>query len=100
MAMQAWTDAQVEAALERLPGFSYREGRLHVTYRFSNFREAISFITRVAFEAEERNHHPELRNVYHTVEIGLTTHDAGNRVTDADVALAEAIAKLVWVDPV
>ena len=58
---------------------------------FKDFKQAFSFITHVAFWAEEFNHHPNWSNVYNRVMIQLTTHDAGNIVTDKDFALAEKI---------
>jgi 4a-hydroxytetrahydrobiopterin dehydratase len=76
MADDAWTEA--DDALTR-------------TFRFGDFQEAFAFMTRVAFLAEAHGHHPDWSNVYDTVEIRLTTHDAGNTVTDKDRALAEAI---------
>jgi len=65
------------------------------TFEFSNFQEAFGFMTRVAFLAEEMNHHPNWSNVYNKVYINLTTHDAGNVVTEKDRKLAEAIDKLI-----
>ena len=61
------------------------------TFEFKNFIEAFSFMTRVAIVAEKMNHHPNWSNVYNTVTIELTTHDAGNVVTDNDRKLAEII---------
>lgn len=87
----------VQDALGSLPGWSHEGDALKKTFTFGAFPEAISFITRIAFEAEARNHHPELRNVYGTVDVALTTHDAGDRVTAKDVDLAKAIEKIAWV---
>ncbi len=87
----------IEAALAELPGWSYVEDRLQKTYTFGSFREAVSFIVRIAFEAEQLNHHPELHNVYNRVTLALTTHAAGNRVTARDVELARAIERIAWV---
>lgn len=64
------------------------------TFKFNDFTEAFAFMTRVAFIAEKMNHHPEWTNVYNRVEISLSTHDAGNRVTDKDRSMAAAIDKL------
>ena len=64
---------------------------LKKTFTFKNFSEAFAFMTRVAFIAEKMNHHPDWRNVYNTVEISLSTHDAGNIVTEKDKKLAEQI---------
>jgi 4a-hydroxytetrahydrobiopterin dehydratase len=64
------------------------------TFQFANFQEAFAFLVRVAFLAESHNHHPEIYNVYRNVTLRLSTHDAGNTVTEKDVALAEAINSL------
>ena len=93
----ALTDDRITEALTRLPGWWHEGGALRKRYAFRAFPEAISFIVRIAFEAERAGHHPELRNVYGTVDVALTTHDAGNRVTSADTALAEAIEAIAWV---
>ena len=87
---------QVEKALSGLDGWRFDGDSLKRTYEFEHFREAISFIVRLAFEAESLNHHPELQNVYNRVDVSLTTHDAGNRVTQIDVALARAIDQFSW----
>ncbi|HKR06136.1 MAG TPA: 4a-hydroxytetrahydrobiopterin dehydratase [Bacteroidia bacterium] len=68
--------------------------QLKKTFQFKNFTEAFAFMTRVAFIAEKMNHHPDWKNVYNRVEISLSTHDAGDIVTDRDRKLAEAIDKL------
>lgn len=62
---------------------------------FGDFKEAFAFMTRVAFLAEEHHHHPNWSNVYNSVEIGLTTHDAGNIITEKDRKLAEAIDRIL-----
>ena len=90
-------DSEIRAALAVLPGWSYEDDSIVKTYQFGSFREAIGFIVRLSFEAEERNHHPELTNVYNRVEIRLRTHAAGNKVTESDLALAQAIENLSWV---
>jgi 4a-hydroxytetrahydrobiopterin dehydratase len=61
------------------------------TFEFKDFQEAFSFMTRVAFLAEAMNHHPNWSNVYNKVTIDLTTHDAGNTITEKDRKLASAI---------
>jgi 4a-hydroxytetrahydrobiopterin dehydratase len=63
-------------------------------YIFNDFVEAFGFMTKVAILAEKANHHPEWSNVYNRVRIELTTHDAGNTVTEKDILLAESIEKL------
>lgn len=63
-------------------------------FKFKNFIEAWSFMTEVAFLAEKKNHHPEWTNIYNMVIIKLSTHDAGNTVTQKDEELAELILKV------
>jgi len=74
---------------------SKQESVLEKTFTFGNFIEAFAFMTKVALLAEKANHHPEWTNVYNKVVIKLSTHDAGNIVTDKDRKLAEAIDKLI-----
>ena len=65
------------------------------TFKFKDFSEAFGFMTRVAMIAEKMNHHPTWTNTWNTVSFELTTHDAGNKVTDRDRKLADAIDRLV-----
>ena len=67
------------------------DNKLYRKFVFSDFSEAFSFMTRVALIAEKMDHHPLWTNVYNTVEIWLSTHDAGNVVTEKDRKLAAAI---------
>lgn len=69
--------------------------KLKKTFQFKDFSEAFAFMTRVALAAEKMDHHPNWFNVYNTVEIELSTHDAGNIVTDKDRKLAAIIDSLV-----
>lgn len=64
-------------------------------FQFANFSEAFAFMTRVAMAAEKMDHHPWWSNVYNQVTIRLSTHDAGNTITQKDRQLAAAIDKLV-----
>lgn len=64
-------------------------------FEFRDFSEAFAFMTRVALLAEKHNHHPYWTNVWNKVEIFLSTHDAGNTVTERDRKLAAAIDKLL-----
>lgn len=71
-----------------------QDNKLRKEFKFSDFQEAFAFMTRVAFLAEAHRHHPNWSNVYNTVIIELTTHDAGNVVTEKDRKLAAAIDKI------
>jgi len=72
-----------------------KNNTLYRKFEFKNFSEAFAFMTRVAFEAEKMDHHPMWTNVYNKVEISLSTHDAGDLVTDKDRKLAKKIDGLV-----
>jgi 4a-hydroxytetrahydrobiopterin dehydratase len=83
-----------KAALAKLKGWSEVAGRDAITKKFvfADFNEAFGFMTRAALAAEKLDHHPEWFNVYKTVEVTLSTHDAGG-LTDLDVKLAEIMDK-------
>jgi len=68
-----------------------KDNTLYRKFQFKNFSEAFAFMTRVALEAEKMDHHPSWTNVYNTVEIRLSTHDAGDIVTEKDRKLAKKI---------
>ena len=89
--------AKIAEALKVLPGWTGDSESLAKTFKFGSFREALSFMVRVGFEAEAMDHHPEWTNVYDRVAIRLNTHDAGGRVTARDVALAQKIQAISWV---
>ena len=70
------------------------DNQLYKKFLFNNFVEAFAFMTKVAILAEKANHHPTWKNTWNTVEIWLSTHDAGNIVTDKDRDLSTAIDAL------
>jgi 4a-hydroxytetrahydrobiopterin dehydratase len=72
-----------------------KNNKLYRKFQFRDFSEAFAFMTRVALEAEKMDHHPLWTNVYNTVEIWLSTHSAGDVVTNKDRQLAEKIDDLV-----
>ena len=72
-----------------------KDNTLYRKFEFNDFSEALGFIVRVGLEAEKQVHHPELFNVYNTVNISLSTHDAGDKVTQKDVDLAQAIESVL-----
>ena len=71
-----------------------KDNALHARLTFPDFRRAFAFMTEVAFAAEAAAHHPEWSNVYNRISIRLTTHDAGNTVTDKDRTLARRIDEI------
>lgn len=84
---------EIGRALDELPGWRVENGKLHREYRFPGFVEAFGFMASAALVAESMNHHPEWFNVYHTVKIDLTTHDAGG-ITENDTLLAKRLESL------
>jgi 4a-hydroxytetrahydrobiopterin dehydratase len=84
------------AALDRLSDWDYDDARDAISrqFLFGNFSEAFAFMTRVAFLAEQQDHHPEWSNVWNRVDIVLTTHDAGG-LSARDVKMAQAIEALL-----
>ena len=92
---QKLTEQTRSDALAKLNGWSEVSGRDAITRKFvfKDFNQAFGFMTRAALVAEKMDHHPEWFNVYKTVEVTLSTHDASG-VTELDVKLAEAMDKL------
>jgi 4a-hydroxytetrahydrobiopterin dehydratase len=84
-----------KSALARLNGWREVSGRDAITKKFvfKDFNEAFGFMSRAALVAEKLDHHPEWSNVYKTVDVTLSTHDAGG-LTELDAKLAEAMDKL------
>ena len=72
-----------------------KNNSLYKKFEFKDFSEAFAFMTRVALEAEKMNHHPLWTNVWNSVEIWLSTHDAGDVVTDKDRKLSQKIDKIL-----
>ncbi|WP_420457334.1 4a-hydroxytetrahydrobiopterin dehydratase [Rubrivirga sp.] len=89
------SDSEIDATLP--PGWRREadgdENWIARDFAFDDFRQAFAFLTLVAFEAEGRDHHPEITNVYDRVGLALSTHDAGNRVTETDLAFAQAVSE-------
>ena len=94
MAQKLTGDAR-QAALSKLSGWSEVKDRDAITRTlvFRDFNEAFGFMTRAALVAEKLDHHPEWFNVYKTVTVTLSTHDAGG-LTERDIKLAEAMNRL------
>ena len=91
---QKLSDAERADLLPKLSGWQMVDGRdaIEKTFAFADFNEAFGFMTRVALIAEKMDHHPEWFNVYKTVQVILSTHDAGG-LTMKDIALATAMDK-------
>ncbi|TVZ59816.1 4a-hydroxytetrahydrobiopterin dehydratase [Flavobacteriaceae bacterium MAR_2010_105] len=85
---------QIEQKLLGLPDWDYFDNAIHAEFEFENFKDCFSAMSRIAFECEARNHHPNWSNVYNVLSISLSTHSA-NGVTEKDFKLAEAIDAIV-----
>ena len=92
------SDAQVRTRLAKLPGWSFSKGALRRTYPFQSFPDAIAFVTRLAFDAEAADHHPDLRVSYKRVTVTWSTHsEDGVTVKDFRGARqSETIAAGFW----
>jgi len=92
--MQTLTKTDIEKYLLRLPDWEYFDNAIHAEFEFENFKDCFSAMSRIAFECEAQNHHPEWTNTYNVLKISLSTHDA-NGVTEKDIKLAKSIDTIV-----
>ncbi len=89
--MKALSSGEVKEYLsDNLKEWSLEEGSIKRVFKFKSFVEAFSFMTAVALEAEKLDHHPDWSNVYNSVSINLSSHDA-NGITSLDFELAQKI---------
>jgi 4a-hydroxytetrahydrobiopterin dehydratase len=91
------SEEDIEKRLLRFPDWEYYENAIHAEFEFDNFKDCFSAMSRIAFECEALNHHPNWTNIYNKLNISLSTHDA-NGVTEKDFKLAEAIEDIVEVE--
>jgi 4a-hydroxytetrahydrobiopterin dehydratase len=92
------SEADLSAALAKLPGWQVKAGKLHREYQFADFIAAFGFMSSAALVAQTMDHHPEWFNVYNKVHVDLTTHDAGG-ISALDVKLAHAMDELAQRQP-
>lgn len=85
---------EIEECLAQMQGWTFADGSITKSYKFKDFKEAFATMTRIAFECEKMNHHPDWKNVYNTLTIALNTHDAGG-VTEKDFKLAQVIEAII-----
>ncbi len=95
--MTRLSQSEIEDRLEHFPDWEYADNAIHAEFEFDNFKDCMSAMSRIAFECEALNHHPEWTNVYNMLTISLSTHDADG-VTELDFKLAEAIEAIVEVE--
>ena len=95
--MSKLSSEDIEKKLLHFPDWEYYDNAIHAEFEFENFKDCFSAMSRIAFECEALNHHPNWSNVYNTLTISLSTHDAYG-VTDKDFKLARAIEDIVEVE--
>ena len=92
--MKKLNDDEIQKNLEELPNWEYIENSIETSLEFESFKDCFTIMTRIAFEVEAQNHHPEWYNVYNKLSIRLSTHDAGG-VTQKDFDLAKTIEGII-----
>ncbi|MDT0540922.1 MULTISPECIES: 4a-hydroxytetrahydrobiopterin dehydratase [Croceitalea] len=92
--MEKLNDLQIEQELTKLTGWTYENGSITTSYKFKDFKTTFAIMTRIAFECEAQNHHPQWENVYNSLTIKLNTHDVGG-ITQNDFNLAATIESIV-----
>jgi 4a-hydroxytetrahydrobiopterin dehydratase len=92
--MMKLTGKKILEHLADFPNWEFEDDAIHTVIEFENFKEVFATMTRIAFEAEEQNHHPNWSNVYNELSISLSTHDAGG-VTAKDFKLAQSIEEIL-----
>lgn len=95
--MTKYTPEEINKALSQLEGWEFIDGAIETSFEFKNFKEAFCVMTRIAFECELQNHHPDWSNVYNTLTIRLNTHDAGG-ITTKDIEMAHSIEAIIESD--
>lgn len=92
--MQPLSDTVIAEMLRSLNGWEFDGSSLKKEYSFDDFIQAMAFIVQAGLKAEKLGHHPEIHNIYNKVSITLSTHDAGDKVTEKDIKLAQAIDEI------
>ncbi|CDF79115.1 pterin-4-alpha-carbinolamine dehydratase [Formosa agariphila KMM 3901] len=92
--MSKLSEQDIEKRLLEFPGWDYYDDAIHSEFEFENFKDCFSAMSRIAFECEALNHHPEWTNVYNVLTVSLTTHSK-NGVTEKDFKLAAAIESIL-----
>ncbi len=95
--MNKLLEEDIEKRLLRFPDWEYYQNAIHADFEFDNFKDCFSAMSRIAFECEALNHHPNWTNIYNKLHISLSTHDA-NGVTVKDFKLAEVIETILEVE--
>ena len=92
--MEKLSKENIEQRLLHFPDWDYFDNAIHAEFEFDNFKDCFSAMSRIAFDCEAQNHHPNWSNVYNVLKISLSTHTV-NGVTKKDFKLAESIDAIV-----
>jgi len=92
--MKPLSKEEINQKLDDFQNWTYEDDAIHISLEFEDFKNAFTAMTRVAFEAERLQHHPNWSNTYNTVNISLSTHEAGG-VTEKDFELAQAFEQVL-----
>ncbi|WP_344926993.1 4a-hydroxytetrahydrobiopterin dehydratase [Aquimarina addita] len=95
--MKKLSESEIQEHLSTIEEWEYKDNAIHTTIEFKDFKDTFSVMTRIAFEAEIQQHHPDWTNVYNKLQISLSTHDAGG-ITEKDFKLAKTIDDIVTGD--
>lgn len=87
--------AQIDELLAAYPNWTFADDALRAEFKFKNFIQAFGFLSQLAILQEKQNHHALIENMYSKVTLTLTTHDAGNKITERDVKLITSIEKVL-----
>lgn len=94
MARRKLSTEEIQTALQELPGWEVKSGKLHKTFKFDTFAQAIGWMVSVAIHADKADHHPDWTNSYNKVRVELSTHDLDNAISNLDVELARRMEAL------
>jgi 4a-hydroxytetrahydrobiopterin dehydratase len=94
MARTKLSPSEIQTALAELPGWEIIDGKLHKTFKFKSFAQALGWMVSAGVYADKMDHHPEWSNVYSRVTVDLVTHDLGNAISNLDVDLARRMNEL------
>ena len=92
--MKKMNTNEIQTALKNLKGWALKDDMIEKSFTFKDFKEAFATMTHIAFECEKQNHHPNWENVYNSLTIKLSTHDADG-ITQKDIDLAKSIEEIV-----
>lgn len=92
--MEKLSKQDIEKKLEKFDGWEYNDNAIQTSFEFKNFKETFSVMTRIAFECEAQEHHPDWSNEYNSLTISLSTHEAEG-VTEKDFKLAQSIEDII-----